>query len=205
MTTPPQIELGRELSEQLTVHKNIGQEIVLTTVDKVRICLMETRDSLSDQKEWVAPLAVLVPLVTSLVAADFRDVVLSKAAWQASYIIASVLCAGWLVVSGRKAWRNRSRGSIDYIVNRLKADTTRALGQADLVIHTAIYAAAGKSVDLTEALTRKIIDGRLEIVATNELGGDPNYGVAKELVVEYAYQGQRLKKTVREGETLSLP
>ena len=32
------IEIGRELSDRLIVHKNIDQEIVLTTVDKIRIC-----------------------------------------------------------------------------------------------------------------------------------------------------------------------
>lgn len=209
MKTPPQIELARELSEQLTLHKNIGQEIVLTTVDKVRLCLMETRDCLRDQREWVTPLALGVSLGGTLVAAEFHDFILGKAVWQASYTLALLACVCWFVFSLDKARRNRDRGSIDYIVNRLKSDTTRALGGRasgqELVINTATYTAGSKGLDVTEALSRRIDQGRLEVVASNDLGGDPHFGIVKELVVEYTYRGERLKKSVREGDMLSLP
>ncbi len=93
MTSPPRIELDKEFSDQLTVHKNIGQEIVVTTVDKVRICLMETRDCLTTKREWATPLALCLALLSTLVAADFRDYLLPKAVWQAMYILA---CQGRL-------------------------------------------------------------------------------------------------------------
>ena len=52
MSTQPQIEFGKEFSEKLTVYKNLGQEVMVTTVDKVRLCLMTNRDSLY-RKKWL--------------------------------------------------------------------------------------------------------------------------------------------------------
>ncbi len=121
MTSPPRIELDKEFSDQLTVHKNIGQEIVVTTVDKVRICLMETRDCLTTKREWATPLALCLALLSTLVAADFRDYLLPKAVWQAMYILGTIIAGTWLVKAGSAAWLNRKKGSIEEIVRRLKA------------------------------------------------------------------------------------
>jgi len=121
MTSPPQIELEKEISAQLIVHKNIGQEVVVTTVDKVRICLMETRDCLAARREWATPLPLFLALLSTLVAADFRDRILSKAVWQAMFILGTIFAGGWLVRAGCVSWSNRNRGSIEEIVRRLKA------------------------------------------------------------------------------------
>ncbi len=129
MTGPaPHIELEKEFSERLTIHKNLGQDILVTTVDKVKICLMESRDTLTARREWLTPLSLFLALVTTLAAADFHDFILKQAVWQAVYVIAAIVTAVWSVVSGLRAWNERSRASIDAIVAALKAQVPGVIG-----------------------------------------------------------------------------
>ena len=118
----PNIEFEREFSERLTVHKNLGQEVVVTTVDKVKLCLIENRESLAAQKEWLMPLSLVIAFGTTLVAAQFRNVGLKAEVWEAVYLIATLLSFIWLCHSGWKAWRTRKSGGIDHVVDRLKAE-----------------------------------------------------------------------------------
>lgn len=125
MTNQSQIEFEKEFSDKLTIHKNLGQEVVVTTVDKVRLCLLENRDSLISQKEWRTPLGIFLALLTTLVAADFREFIFKPDVWTAIYVIGSLISFCWLCCSGYKAWENRDKGSIDSIVNNLKAQTVQ--------------------------------------------------------------------------------
>jgi hypothetical protein len=123
MTLPgPHIEFEREFSERLTVHKNLGQEVVVTTVDKVKLCLIENRECLGAQKEWVMPMSLGIAFGTTLIAAQFRDVVFKADVWQALYIFGTIGCLIWFARTALAAWRSRSRGGIDEVVSRLKTE-----------------------------------------------------------------------------------
>jgi len=77
-----------------------------------------------------------------------------------------------------------------------------------LVIRHATYGAetAGKTADVTAILTHKLKNGRLEVVANNQLmGGDPAVNLVKQLSVEYECGGHSYKKEVGENQTLELP
>lgn len=76
----------------------------------------------------------------------------------------------------------------------------------ELMILSAKYGSGARSVDVTEFVRRKVVAGKLSMHATNaSLGGDPVLGVRKALEVVYSYAGKTYTKTIREGETLSLP
>ena len=62
-----QIQFGQEFLEGLKIHKNLDQEIIVTTVDKAKLCLIENRDLLHHQREWLTPLGLLVGQVPSCV------------------------------------------------------------------------------------------------------------------------------------------
>jgi len=127
MTTPSKIEIGKEFSEKLTVHKNLEQEVVVTTVDKVRLCLIKNQNLLSAKKEWFTPLGLFLALLTTLVAADFRDFILKQDTWTALYIIGMIISFCWLCCSGCRAWKNRAKSSIDGIVEELKTQQDKQL------------------------------------------------------------------------------
>jgi uncharacterized membrane protein len=126
VTTPARIELEKEFSGRLTIHMNVGQEVVVTTVDKVRICLMESRDCLTAQREWLTPGSLFLALVTTLAAAEFREFILKPSAWQALYVLGSLVTFVWSIVTAWRAWKNRGKASIEAIVATLKAQSPSA-------------------------------------------------------------------------------
>jgi hypothetical protein len=76
-----------------------------------------------------------------------------------------------------------------------------------VVIISAGYGARDRFVDVARILRSRIgRDGFLRMPVNNDtMGGDPFRGPDKVLRVDYEYQGQRLHKDVREGDTLVLP
>lgn len=122
MTTPVgQIDVQNEFSERLTVHKNLGQDVIVVTMDKIRLCLMKHKDAISRRQEWVTPLGLLLSFLTTLIAADFKDFLISKDTWQALFILSSILCSVWLIYAANIAWKNRNAGDIENIVRELSA------------------------------------------------------------------------------------
>lgn len=61
------------------------------------------------------------------------------------------------------------------------------------------------SVDVTKELTALVKDGRLRVVASNSLAGDPAVNIVKKLWVEYEQGGEVKLAKVRENEVLTLP
>jgi hypothetical protein len=116
-----QIEIGKEFTDKLTVHKRLDQEVVITTVDKIKLCLIKNRDCLLNKKDWLLPLALLVTFLTSLVAATFNDFLLKPEVWKAIYVLGSIICFIWLVISLLKLRKIIGKGSIDEIVKELKS------------------------------------------------------------------------------------
>jgi hypothetical protein len=119
--SPANIEIEKEFSERLTVYKNLGQEVIVTTVDKLRLCLLESRDCLTAKREWLTPLSLMLTLLTTLVAAEFRTFIFAPPVWMAIYFLGALLSFLWLFRAGHRAWQNRRRGSIEEIVERFKA------------------------------------------------------------------------------------
>jgi hypothetical protein len=79
----------------------------------------------------------------------------------------------------------------------------------DLQIRRALYGALdranGGRVDVTEKLSKRIINGTLEVTADNSLAGDPAYNVVKQLRVDFVLDGVAKTATVAENQVLLLP
>jgi len=125
------LDLNRELLSTSVTYQNISQEFIVTTSDKVKLCLGEHREALRSRTEWVAPAGILASIGTTLVVADFNVFLgFGSDFWRALYMIASGLSIVWLLHSlyhAAKAWR---RGGVDHIVASLKADTVTSVASA---------------------------------------------------------------------------
>lgn len=114
------INIDEDLFQSSTIHKNISQNIVVTTEDKIRLCLIKYKESLDAHKEWVAPASVLIALITTLIAADFKQFLsLSSEVWKSLFIFGSILC-GYLLI---RAWKKSSKykgNNIESIIEDLK-------------------------------------------------------------------------------------
>lgn len=83
--------------------------------------------------------------------------------------------------------------------------TKRVESKTDLTILSATYGAEGKVFDVKDILQSLVQDGRLETLATNDLAGDPIYGVVKTLLVNYEFENVVIEKSFIEGQEVRLP
>lgn len=75
-----------------------------------------------------------------------------------------------------------------------------------LVILKATYGAGETQRDVKDLVESKIQNGRLDFQAqSDQLGGDPVFGQAKTLYIQYDTGGGVVEKSFKEGEHVSLP
>jgi hypothetical protein len=74
------------------------------------------------------------------------------------------------------------------------------------VVTKAVYGnlASGKTVDVTPLLAEWVTDNVLSVTPTNQLFGDPAAGQAKQLRVDYTFDGVAKSKTANENEPLTI-
>ena len=115
------LQFDKELTDKLSVHKNLDQEVIITTSDKMKLCLIDNQTHMKASREWITPLGIILSLITTLVSADFKKSLgLSPESWKALFILASLVCFCWLTVSVINAIRSRRKSSIEYIIQALK-------------------------------------------------------------------------------------
>ncbi len=114
------IELD-ELTTDLKIHRNLTQDVILTTQDRLRLALIEHRDTLSAKREWISAALLSLSLLTTILLTDFENALgLSADTWRAAYGFFFILALGWLINSLVKLFRNRKRGDIDYVLKQIK-------------------------------------------------------------------------------------
>src|SRR5437868_3098372 len=92
------VDIKKDVSDSLIIHKNYEQEMIVTTIDKLRLCLMDNRHQSASLSAWMAPFGILVTLVGTLVATDFKDSLgMSRDWWQALFIFATGAVALWFL------------------------------------------------------------------------------------------------------------
>lgn len=100
-----------------TVHESTEQELVVTTVDRLRLRLVEHVDAVQKKHAWMIPLAVFLPIMVSVVTTEFRDFVLEASVWKAIFIIVGVFSLCWFLFELRNA---RKSISVDDLVEKIK-------------------------------------------------------------------------------------
>lgn len=96
----------------------------------------------------------------------------------------------------------------EYNKVELRNDATSPKSR-ELEIRKAVYGDLdredGGRVDVTQKLAARVKDGQLEVIADNDLAGDPAYTIVKKLRVDYAIDGVAKTITVAERDVLQLP
>ena len=109
--------------KQSSYFKNISQEVITTTSDKIELCLIKHQNELVAKNGWIAPVGLLIALVTALVTADFRQFLgLSPDTWKALFIFGAVLSAVWTAWSLIRLYQFRNKGGINNIIEELKKE-----------------------------------------------------------------------------------
>ena len=137
MTTPKPpkkgaiIELDQEdFQGEVVIHKNLTQDVVLTTEDKLRLALIQHRETLNSRAEWLGAGTLTLSFLSTLLLTTFKDVgPLSSSTWQAIYFIFFVLAFARLVNILVKMYVNRKKATIDYVIKKIKQSGTPEDGE----------------------------------------------------------------------------
>jgi hypothetical protein len=91
---------------------------------------------------------------------------------------------------------------IDRLEKSLKLIVTE---EPRLRIVNALYGTLKKSLDATRELASLVQNNRLEVVANNEIVGDPDIGAPKQLEITYEFGGSKFKRMYNEGDKVIIP
>lgn len=103
------------------IHTNLDQEVIQITEDKLRLVLGEHLDHVSDRQSWIAPLGLLIAVVTTLVTSTFKDVGLKSTTWEAIFWLVGIASLVWLLSAAYRAIR---APTLDDVVARVKNRST---------------------------------------------------------------------------------
>ncbi len=110
-----------ELTGDINIHKNLTQEVILTTEDKLRLVLLEHQSMLSSKKEWISGATLSLSLLSSLLLTNFKDGLgLSADTWRAAYGLFFMMALFWFINSLYKLFKNRKRMSVDYLLKEIQ-------------------------------------------------------------------------------------
>jgi len=121
------IELDQEdFQGEVVIHKNLTQDVVLTTEDKLRLALIQHRETLNSRAEWVGAGVLAFSFLSTLLLTTFKDIgPLSASTWQAVYFILFVLALARFVNILVRMYQNRKKATIDYVIRRIKQSVSQ--------------------------------------------------------------------------------
>ena len=99
------------------VNLNISQEWIITTEDKVRLCLVNHLKKIEKNKEWLTPGGIFTTILLTILTADFKELIFPKETWQSVFIFGGIVTAFWTILS----FFGRTKAStVDSVVAEIK-------------------------------------------------------------------------------------
>ena len=111
------VDVAQSLISDSQVILNLGQEVHITTRDKVELGLRRTLPDYSTKEQLAAAVGVFVAFVAGLLTSEFHAFAsLSADTWRAVFLISSVLSGLWMI---REVVRWIRRPSIQDVVDSI--------------------------------------------------------------------------------------
>lgn len=99
------------------IYYNTEQEVIYTTEDRLRLCLITYIEKVTKKEAWLAPFGMLVTIIVTLVTSTFHDFGFAAETWQAIFVVLVLCSAVWLVYTLQYC---KGKVTIDTIVNEMK-------------------------------------------------------------------------------------
>jgi len=106
-----------QLVEVDQLYLNVSQRVIVTTEDKINLCLTKHFKNAEKKREWLTPLSLLIAIIIVFATSNFRAYILSAATWEAIFIILGVVCVGWFFLTIKNAFL---KIEIENIIEELK-------------------------------------------------------------------------------------
>ncbi|RPA58883.1 hypothetical protein EGC86_18470 [Shewanella frigidimarina] len=99
--------------------ENLDHTLIKISEEKLRLALNEYEDTVQSRNSWLAPLGVLITLLTALATTDFKSALsLSKDTWYALYIAGSVISLFYFVKAVHKSLKCNT--TLDGLILKIK-------------------------------------------------------------------------------------
>lgn len=108
---------GQLIQQTSKVHFNLEQEFILTTDDKIRLCLTDHLSRMEKRTSWIAPFGILLAILVAFPTTTFQTFIVSAETWEAVFIISAILSFGWLA---KAVWQARVSTSMDKVIDDIK-------------------------------------------------------------------------------------
>lgn len=116
---PNSIDLNSDIGNQLVVHKNISQEIIIINIDRLKLILQDHNAKIKRSTDWINPLAIFIALLLANLTATFNDFIGIKApVWEAIFILLTLASGIYLLCSFVNIARKGS--TIEGVIDKLK-------------------------------------------------------------------------------------
>ena len=102
------------------VHRNTDQEVIITTVDKVTLALIDVTNQLEQRGSRLSKFGLFLAVAVVLPTSTFKPVLVSADTWQAIFIIAAIGSFVWFL---KACWDTRKCPSVEDVISRIKAPT----------------------------------------------------------------------------------
>ena len=100
---------------------NFNQQIIITTEDKLKICLDENLKKAEKKYDWIAPLGILIAIIIAFVTATFKNIIFSSETWKAIFFIGGITTFIWLIIALKHAF---VKINSDHIISDIKTSQT---------------------------------------------------------------------------------
>jgi hypothetical protein len=112
---------AQQLYQGSTYHDNTKQTVITITEDKLRNYLLEFCRWSGVRSGWIAPLGIVITIITSLVTLDFvTRFGKSGDFWCALFGFCGLGTTIWLVITIIRAVRYWKKGELDPLIQRIK-------------------------------------------------------------------------------------
>jgi hypothetical protein len=118
-----QESFGSDLVQTSRVHLNLSQDVIITTEDKLRLCLGTQVEAFKHKQAWIAPVSLFVTLLIVFATSTFKEFILPAATWQAVFVICTIAAAIWSIFAVIKAIGSRRK--LDDLVNDIKKSSEK--------------------------------------------------------------------------------
>jgi hypothetical protein len=108
---------------EVEVFPNLSQQVIMTTEDRLKLCLNENMKKAEKKNDWITPFSLLIAIITSFVTASFKDFIVSSKTWEAIFILVGIGSVIWLGLTIKNSF---FKIDVEKIIDELKTKQNKS-------------------------------------------------------------------------------
>jgi hypothetical protein len=211
-------------------YENTQSNVIKITEDKLRLILIENKGALNEKKDYIGPLILMITILLIFCTTEFKfdhsisvfDFKNNMILYLGFLFIALFKSIQWFYSALKNSIKVVSIDDLIFKVRNQEIESKESknvfvllwirmismigfdnirINVPKVKIYSARYGSGSKWKDVTENLKKQIADNKLDVIAANDIWGDPIPGTPKQLEIDLTINGKRKKMIIPEGVT----